>query len=34
MALPIVMLLTAGINAGIERVAYRPLRNAPQIWPR
>ncbi len=31
--LPIVMLLTAGINAGIERVAYRPLRNAPRLAP-
>ena len=31
--LPVVMLLTAGINAGIERVAYRPLRNAPRLAP-
>jgi branched-chain amino acid transport system permease protein len=31
--LPIVMLLTAGINAGIERAAYRPLRNAPRLAP-
>jgi branched-chain amino acid transport system permease protein len=31
--LPIVMLFTAGINAGIERVAYRPLRNAPRLAP-
>ncbi len=31
--LPIVMLLTAGINAGIERLAYRPLRNAPRLAP-
>jgi branched-chain amino acid transport system permease protein len=33
MALPIVMFLTATINAGIERVAYRPLRNAPRLAP-
>ncbi len=33
LSLPIVMLLTAGINAGIERVAYRPLRNAPRLAP-
>jgi branched-chain amino acid transport system permease protein len=33
MALPIVMLLTATINASIERVAYRPLRNAPRLAP-
>ncbi|MGP1675048.1 MAG: ABC transporter permease subunit, partial [Candidatus Limnocylindrales bacterium] len=26
-ALPIVMILTATINASIERFAYRPLRN-------
>jgi branched-chain amino acid transport system permease protein len=32
-SLPIIMLLTAGINAGIERVAYRPLRNAPRLAP-
>lgn len=32
-SLPIVMLLTAGINASIERVAYRPLRNAPRLAP-
>jgi branched-chain amino acid transport system permease protein len=31
--LPVVMILTAGINAGIERVAYRPLRNAPRLAP-
>jgi branched-chain amino acid transport system permease protein len=31
--LPLVMLFTAGINAGIERVAYRPLRNAPRLAP-
>jgi branched-chain amino acid transport system permease protein len=29
--LPFIMLITAGINAGIERVAYRPLRNAPTL---
>lgn len=33
MFLPVVMLLTAGINAGIERAAYRPLRNAPRLAP-
>ena len=32
-ALPFIMLVTAGINAGIERVAYRPLRNAPRLAP-
>ena len=32
-SLPVVMLLTAGINAGIERAAYRPLRNAPRLAP-
>jgi branched-chain amino acid transport system permease protein len=32
-ALPIVMLLTAVINSTIERVAYRPLRNAPRLAP-
>jgi branched-chain amino acid transport system permease protein len=32
-ALPFIMLATAGINAGIERVAYRPLRNAPRLAP-
>jgi len=32
-ALPIVMLLTATINASIERAAYRPLRNAPRLAP-
>ena len=25
--------LTAGLNAGIERVAYRPLRHAPKLAP-
>jgi branched-chain amino acid transport system permease protein len=29
--LPITMLLTAGLNAGIERFAYRPLRRAPTV---
>jgi branched-chain amino acid transport system permease protein len=29
--LPFVMLITAGLNASIERVAYRPLRNAPTL---
>lgn len=32
-ALPFVMLFTAAINASIERVAYRPLRNAPRLAP-
>jgi branched-chain amino acid transport system permease protein len=32
-SLPVIMLLTAGINASIERVAYRPLRNAPRVAP-
>ena len=32
-ALPFVMLLTAGINASIERLAYRPLRSAPRLAP-
>jgi branched-chain amino acid transport system permease protein len=29
----IVMLITGVINVGIERVAYRPLRNAPRLAP-
>jgi branched-chain amino acid transport system permease protein len=29
--LPVTMLLTAGLNASIERVAYRPLRRAPTL---
>lgn len=29
--LPVIMLITAGLNASIERVAYRPLRNAPTL---
>ena len=33
LSLPIIMLMTAGINAGIERAAYRPLRNAPRLAP-
>ena len=32
-ALPMIMILTAVINASIERVAYRPLRNAPRLAP-
>ena len=32
-ALPFVMLLTAVLNAAIERSAYRPLRNAPRLAP-
>jgi branched-chain amino acid transport system permease protein len=31
--LPIIMVLTAVINATIERTAYRPLRNAPRLAP-
>ena len=33
LALPIIMLMTATINASIERLAYRPLRNAPRLAP-
>ena len=33
LALPIIMFMTAGINASIERAAYRPLRNAPRLAP-
>jgi branched-chain amino acid transport system permease protein len=29
----IVMLLTGGLNVAIERIAYRPLRNAPRLAP-
>ncbi len=29
----IVMLINGGINVAIERVAYRPLRNAPRLAP-
>lgn len=32
-SLPFVMILTAGINASIERFAYRPLRSAPRLAP-
>ncbi len=32
-ALPMIMVMTAVINASIERVAYRPLRNAPRLAP-
>ncbi len=32
-ALPFIMAITAGINASIERLAYRPLRNAPRLAP-
>ena len=32
-ALPFVMLFTAVINSSIERLAYRPLRNAPRLAP-
>ena len=31
--LPFIMAATAFINASIERVAYRPLRNAPRLAP-
>jgi branched-chain amino acid transport system permease protein len=30
---PLVMLIMGGINVAIERVAYRPLRNAPRLAP-
>ena len=30
---PVVMLIIGGINVTIERVAYRPLRNAPRLAP-
>jgi branched-chain amino acid transport system permease protein len=30
---PVVMLVMGAINVGIERVAYRPLRNAPRLAP-
>jgi branched-chain amino acid transport system permease protein len=30
---PVVMLIMGGINVAIERVAYRPLRNAPRLAP-
>ena len=33
LALAITMVLTAGLNAGIERVAYKPLRHAPKLAP-
>ena len=32
-ALAVTMLVTGGINMGIERVFYRPLRNAPRLAP-
>jgi branched-chain amino acid transport system permease protein len=32
-AFPVVMLVMGGINVAIERVAYRPLRNAPRLAP-
>lgn len=32
-ALPFIMIATAVVNATIERVAYRPLRNAPRLAP-
>ncbi len=31
--LPLAMVFTAAINASIERLAYRPLRNAPRLAP-
>jgi len=33
LVLAVTMLLTAGLNVGIERVAYKPLRNAPKLAP-
>ena len=33
LSLPFIMIMTAVINASIERVAYRPLRNAPRLAP-
>src|SRR5687767_13527212 len=33
LALVIAMLLCAVLNAAIERIAYRPLRNAPRLAP-
>jgi branched-chain amino acid transport system permease protein len=33
LVLGVVMLGTAGLNASIERVAYKPLRNAPKLAP-
>jgi branched-chain amino acid transport system permease protein len=30
---PVVMLIMGGINISIERIAYRPLRNAPRLAP-
>jgi branched-chain amino acid transport system permease protein len=30
---PVVMLIMGAINVGIERIAYRPLRNAPRLAP-
>ena len=32
-AFPLVMLIMGGINVTIERIAYRPLRNAPRLAP-
>ncbi len=32
-ALPVAMLASGLLNAGIERVAYRPLRSAPKLAP-
>ena len=31
--LAVTILITAGLNVGIERVAYKPLRNAPKLAP-
>ena len=31
--IPVVMLIMGGINVTIERIAYRPLRNAPRLAP-
>ena len=32
-AFPVVMLFIGGVNVTIERIAYRPLRNAPRVAP-
>ena len=33
LVLAVTMLITAGLNVGIERVAYKPFRNAPKLAP-
>ena len=32
-SLPVAVLVCVGLNLGIERLAYRPLRNAPRLAP-